>query len=210
MNTDIEPLDGEVHVPPTTGPHANVLDALFDMICFVPESAPAQFNVLAHETFAAKDDSSQPFFTEAYLYPLLGKEDARTLLALMRNVFESLGFSPEDTRWKMSEEFTRRWLGSLHVQFPDQETRSSFLNQLRADFRYERVKATWRSPKSGSHVIFHNLEWPEKTLVEVLVKAFGQGDVSIKAQKFRAVRRLGMSFRPSSPTYKGKLNAEAD
>ena len=32
-----------------------------------------------------------PFFTEAYLYPLLGKEDARTLLALMRPVWELIG-----------------------------------------------------------------------------------------------------------------------
>ena len=32
-----------------------------------------------------------PFFTEAYLYPLLGKDDARTLLSLMRPVWELIG-----------------------------------------------------------------------------------------------------------------------
>jgi hypothetical protein len=40
---------------------------------------------------AVKADDKQPFFSEAYLYNLLGKEDARTLLALMRQLCESLG-----------------------------------------------------------------------------------------------------------------------
>jgi len=37
------------------------------------------------------EDCRQPFFSESYLYPLLGKEDARTLLALLRQAFESVG-----------------------------------------------------------------------------------------------------------------------
>lgn len=32
-----------------------------------------------------------PFFSEAYLYNLLGKQDARTLLALMRPIWEAAG-----------------------------------------------------------------------------------------------------------------------
>jgi len=39
----------------------------------------------------AKGDDACPFFSEAYLYNLLGKEDARTLLALMRKLCRSLG-----------------------------------------------------------------------------------------------------------------------
>lgn len=34
-----------------------------------------------------RGDEKAPFFSEAYLYNLLGKEDARTLLALMRRAF---------------------------------------------------------------------------------------------------------------------------
>lgn len=37
------------------------------------------------------EDCKAPFFSEAYLYSLLGKEDARTLRALLRNALESLG-----------------------------------------------------------------------------------------------------------------------
>ncbi len=37
-----------------------------------------------------KNDDKQPFFSEAYLYNLLGKEDARTLLALMRQLCKAL------------------------------------------------------------------------------------------------------------------------
>jgi len=40
-------------------------------------------------------DEDQPFFSEAYLYNLLGKEDARTLLALMRQLCKSLGIEAE-------------------------------------------------------------------------------------------------------------------
>jgi len=38
-----------------------------------------------------KGDETYPFFSEAYLYNLLGKEDARTLLCLMRPVWDAVG-----------------------------------------------------------------------------------------------------------------------
>ena len=38
-----------------------------------------------------KGDETCPFFSETYLYNLLGKEDARTLLAFMRPVWEDAG-----------------------------------------------------------------------------------------------------------------------
>lgn len=37
------------------------------------------------------EDVKAPFFSESYLYNLLGKEDARTLIALTRKAFLSLG-----------------------------------------------------------------------------------------------------------------------
>ena len=42
------------------------------------------------------EDCKQPFFCESYLYPLLGKEDARTLLALLNRTFKSLGINIDD------------------------------------------------------------------------------------------------------------------
>lgn len=40
-------------------------------------------------------DEDAPFFSEGYLYNLLGKDDARTLLALMRPVWEAAGIETE-------------------------------------------------------------------------------------------------------------------
>jgi hypothetical protein len=39
----------------------------------------------------SSNDEKAPFFSEAYLYNLLGKEDARTLIALTRQALISLG-----------------------------------------------------------------------------------------------------------------------
>lgn len=37
------------------------------------------------------EDEDAPFFTEGWLYPMLGKEDARTVLAVVRGVQRALG-----------------------------------------------------------------------------------------------------------------------
>lgn len=46
--------------------------------------------------YYSKGDEDAPFFTEAYLYTLLGKEDARTVLAYVRGLGVALGYSRED------------------------------------------------------------------------------------------------------------------
>lgn len=38
-----------------------------------------------------EEDTKQPFFSEAYLYNLLGKEDARTVMCLLKAALESVG-----------------------------------------------------------------------------------------------------------------------
>lgn len=42
------------------------------------------------------EDVDQPFFSEAFLYNLIGKEDARTLRARLNSLGESLGVPRED------------------------------------------------------------------------------------------------------------------
>lgn len=44
----------------------------------------------------AEGDDETPFFSEAYLYNLLGKEDARTLLCLIERAFASIGITIPD------------------------------------------------------------------------------------------------------------------
>ncbi len=43
-----------------------------------------------------KGDENQPFFSEAYLYNLLGKDEARTLLGLMRPIWKIAGISERE------------------------------------------------------------------------------------------------------------------
>ena len=42
------------------------------------------------------EDCKCPFFCESYLYALLGKEDARTLLCLLQRAFESVDINIDD------------------------------------------------------------------------------------------------------------------
>ncbi len=41
-----------------------------------------------------KGDETAPFFSEAFLYNLLGKEDARSLLGRMQTLLSLLGYDP--------------------------------------------------------------------------------------------------------------------
>lgn len=41
-------------------------------------------------------DKTIPLLSESYLYPLLGKEDARTLMALVNHVLRSAGLDPDE------------------------------------------------------------------------------------------------------------------
>ena len=56
---------------------------------FLPESC------MNEEDGYEEGDESSPFFSDAYLYNLLGKDEARTLQALMRAVFEAAGVATE-------------------------------------------------------------------------------------------------------------------
>lgn len=65
-------------------------ECLADLRAWHPEYTPVE--VLTDWKACGGDANDiPPFFTEAYLYPLLGKNDARTILALMRPVWELIG-----------------------------------------------------------------------------------------------------------------------
>ena len=68
-----------------------------ELLKFVPEGVDlksiSKINYPPKEygELCSDEDLKQPFFSEAYLYNLIGKEDARTLLALMKKAFKSVG-----------------------------------------------------------------------------------------------------------------------
>lgn len=83
---------------------AKVKEALAQLVNFRPDDTPIQFTDPKAHPYGAeyarrkdvqaelKQDSQQPFFCESYLYNLLGKEDARSLLARIEALCGLLGF----------------------------------------------------------------------------------------------------------------------
>jgi len=65
------------------------LDPWVKLFSWTPGFPPEQFTPT--NDFYSDGDENSPFFSETFLYTLLGKEDARTLLALMRKSLESVG-----------------------------------------------------------------------------------------------------------------------
>lgn len=63
--------------------------ALAKLRAWAPKQWPDGFKAKANG--AEPGDDKAPLFSEAYLYPLFGKDDARTILALLRAVERALG-----------------------------------------------------------------------------------------------------------------------
>lgn len=65
-----------------------VKDALSRLLAWKPEDAPRP---LKGYGITAAEMRAVPFMCETYLYGLLGKEDARSLLSRVRNVCKAVG-----------------------------------------------------------------------------------------------------------------------
>lgn len=65
---------------------------------FKLECVPRGFNKSVKDGYE-KGDEKAPFFSEAFLYNLLGKEDARTVLTVLKNFIRSMGIDPVMTNW---------------------------------------------------------------------------------------------------------------
>lgn len=48
--------------------------------------------------YSGDDEENAPFFSVAFLYNLIGKEDARTVLALIGNLLRAAGIDPYSVR----------------------------------------------------------------------------------------------------------------
>ena len=66
-------------------------DALRSLGSFVVECKPFGFTV--DNDYYEDGDETAPLMSEGFLYPLLGKEDARSVLARWREVLESCGLT---------------------------------------------------------------------------------------------------------------------
>ena len=77
---------------------AKIKEAFQRLANFVPECWPLNVtNFRSNQTYMGKIDKDAPFVSETSLYTILGKEDARTFRALLRNFAIEAGMSREDT-----------------------------------------------------------------------------------------------------------------
>lgn len=76
--------------------NANLHEAVTRLFEFKPEWAWNLKNLLEKQKGYSQGDEDKPFFSEAVLYPLLGKEDARTVLALLSNIVSAAGLDPSE------------------------------------------------------------------------------------------------------------------
>ncbi len=71
-------------------------EAAIKLYQYVPEVIPDGFKTTGGEGMYEKGDERAPFFTETYLYNLMGKEDGRTVLSLIHRLLDAAGFDSWD------------------------------------------------------------------------------------------------------------------
>lgn len=78
--------------------NASFKDALVDLFKFTMEGGElgtAELSDAFKKTpFYEENDENAPFFSEAFLYNLVGKEDARTILGLIEHLARAAGVDP--------------------------------------------------------------------------------------------------------------------
>lgn len=80
---------------------AEAKKAFLELYAWVPECAPQEV-LDAYEANGAKKNEVPPFFSEVFTYEILGKDQARTLRALIHNLGEALGITRDEMRKEMS------------------------------------------------------------------------------------------------------------
>nr|WP_276978450.1 hypothetical protein [Ferrimicrobium acidiphilum] len=83
-------------------------EAIVELYRWKPDTVSAKAaSRVTGGAYYEESDEKAPLLSEAFLYNLLGKEDARTFMALLRSAFESVGVDPrraENSRAKAVEE----------------------------------------------------------------------------------------------------------
>jgi len=73
-------------------------DALAHLYEFKLEYTPAGFSKKKKDGYEEGDEDA-PFFSASYLYNLLGKDNARTVLAALRRFITAMGIEPTLSEW---------------------------------------------------------------------------------------------------------------
>lgn len=90
-------LYGELRRLILFGSNIEAIQMLMEMRDWKPESAPKQV-LKAYQENGAKEGEIPPFFSETFLYEVLGREDARTLLSFFGRVLMAFGLKEWDQK----------------------------------------------------------------------------------------------------------------
>jgi hypothetical protein len=114
-------------------------EAALDLFMWRPESGfPKALKKGNDMCDGAEDDEGVPFITESFLYPLVGKEDARTFMALVNNVFRALGVEPRDFATKAWELLDKKKRDRAAEQVRRAEARKRYRKEMQPVMRSER------------------------------------------------------------------------
>jgi len=77
---------------------AQLRHLVFTLLSYAPDSGMPDYVIEygKKETYYEPGDELAPFFSEAFLYSLMGKEEARTILAMVNSVIKAAGIDPRD------------------------------------------------------------------------------------------------------------------
>lgn len=77
-----------------------VKNSLINLLCYTPEySTPADYAEVSgwgKENLVPEDHEKMPLFTEGFLYLMLGKDQARSLLYRIKSLCRALGYDMDD------------------------------------------------------------------------------------------------------------------
>jgi hypothetical protein len=112
--------------------------------------------------YYSKGDEDAPFFSESYLYPLLGKEDARTVLSYINNLMRFQGLDPMDVHREVSAE--------IAAEKKAEAERKERVAKRRAFIDDYAKKKGWPPRDSKSIIGFPDDKWAE---IKVALKEAG-------------------------------------
>lgn len=117
------------------------------------------FHSRSPEYCASPGDEDAPFLSEGYLYPLLGKDEARTVLAMHQRVVRALGVDEMTWREALAEAYNARARISMTVEtdVPAKESRGQVCAVLDTDLQ-EGVVMSPRFPRDKPGLILRDLD----------------------------------------------------
>ncbi|MBK1667397.1 hypothetical protein CKO28_05055 [Rhodovibrio sodomensis] len=181
--------------------HKAAVAAAMDIAFFTCQDKPMPFwpeNL--HISDADAEDAHAPFMTEAMLYGLLGKEDARSLLNRFRTLMTALGYPEESQHWLLNEAYETR-------------VRTTFTLKIERGPAYDTLKQAIRNQGSilkhagspridGSELVFKEITHAQEAALRRAIRVTGYPHApSVQCRRFLTSRDLAELNQDAAPEH---------